>query len=713
MSLLANGSPWPSEKIQAHHLERLAVVYVRQSTLQQVSDHQESTRIQYGLVGRAEALGWRTERVLTIDDDLGKSGSSAEGRLGFQRLVSEVGLNHVGLILGVEMSRLARSSKDWHQLLEICALFGTLIADLDGIYDPSDYNDRLLLGLKGSFSEAELHILKQRMMQGKRNKAQRGELGFNVPIGYVRRPSGEMRFDPDEQVQQVVKLIFRKFEELGTLNALLCYLASHHIQVGVRVLSGPNKGDLEWHRPNRPTLQNLLKHPAYAGAYAYGRRQVDPRKKKAGRPHTGRVVKPPEEWLVLIKDHHPAYISWEQHQQNLAQLKSNQNRSDEQGHPRQGVGLLCGLLVCGRCGSRMTVQYHRGQNYHRYICNREQVDYGGKICQHLSGACLDEYIVEQVLHALEPASLELSLAAAMHLEKDRLELDKLWRQRLERVQFEVDRARRHYHLVEPENRLVARQLAQEWETKLQVQQQLQEEYERVCYAQPKQLSPDEQQLIRQLAKNLPALWSAPTTTQAQRKEIIRQVIDKITVTVKGTSEQVQVMIEWSGGYSCQAQIIRPVAKWTQLSYYPQLCERLKQMAEANLTTDEMIDCLHQEGFRPPKRRQTFNREIVRTLIRYLGLGTRPLPKAREPLSEHEWWLPELASTLEMPTPTLYNWVQRGWVKARQQTEPPKHWIIWADEAELERLRTHRQRPVGEILQQRWKGEVPTIAIPPE
>lgn len=713
MSLPTNGSQWPSEKIQAQHLERLAVVYVRQSTLQQVIDHQESTRIQYGLVGRAEALGWRTERVLTIDDDLGKSGSSVEGRLGFQRLVSEVGLNHVGLILGVEMSRLARSSKDWHQLLEICALFGTLIADLDGIYDPGDYNDRLLLGLKGSFSEAELHILKQRMMQGKRNKAQRGELGFNVPIGYVRRPSGEIRFDPDGQVQQVVRLIFRKFKELGTLNAVLRYLVTHHIQFGVRVLSGPTTGDLEWHRPNRQTLQNLLRNPAYTGAYAYGRRQVDPRNKKAGRPHTGRVVKPPEKWLVLIKEHHPAYIPWEQYQENIAQLKSNQNRNDEQGHPRQGVGLLCGLLVCGRCGARMAVQYHRGQNYHRYICAREMVDYGGEICQHLSGACIDKYIVEQVLQALEPAALELSLAAAMHLEKDRLELDKLWQQRLERSQFEADRARRHYHLVESENRLVARQLAQEWECKLQAQQQLQEEYERFCHEKPKQLSSNEQQQIRRLAQDLPVLWSAPTTTQAQRKEIIRQVIDKIILTVEGASEQVQVRIEWSGGFSCQAQIIRPVAKWTQLSYYPQLCERLKQLVEANLTTDEIIDCLHQEGFRPPKRRQTFSREIVRKLIRHLGLGTRPLPKARESLSEHEWWLPELASTLEMPAVTLYNWVQRGWVKARQQTVPPKHWIIWADEAELERLRTHRQRPVGEILQQRWKGEVPTIAIPPE
>lgn len=250
MNLPTDQGLWHSGKIQAHHLERLAVVYVRQSTLQQVLDHGESTRLQYGLVGRAEALGWHSERILVIDEDLGKSGSSAEGRSGFQRLVSEVGLNHVGLILGVEMSRLARSSKDWHQLLEICALFGTLIADLDGIYDPSQYNDRLLLGLKGTMSEAELHILKQRMMQGKRSKAERGELGFNVPTGYIRRPSGEVQLDPDEQVQQVVRLIFRKFEEFGTLNGMLRYLVKHEIQVGVRVLCGPNKGDLEWRRPN-------------------------------------------------------------------------------------------------------------------------------------------------------------------------------------------------------------------------------------------------------------------------------------------------------------------------------------------------------------------------------------------------------------------------------------------------------------------------------
>jgi DNA invertase Pin-like site-specific DNA recombinase len=259
-----------SEKILERHLQRLAVVYVRQSTVQQMMDHRESTNLQYGLVNRAIAMGWTEGCVLLIDEDLGKSASSAEGREGFARLVAEVGLDHVGLILGVEMSRLARSSKDWHQLLEICALFGTLIADLDGVYDPSQYNDRLLLGLKGTMSEAELHILKQRLHESKLGKARRGELTFALPIGYLRRPSGEVTFDPDEQVQQVVRLLFRKFEELGTLHALLRYLVKHGIHLGVRLREGESKGELQWRKPNRMMLQNMLKNPIYAGVYAYG-----------------------------------------------------------------------------------------------------------------------------------------------------------------------------------------------------------------------------------------------------------------------------------------------------------------------------------------------------------------------------------------------------------------------------------------------------------
>jgi DNA invertase Pin-like site-specific DNA recombinase len=697
---------WKSEKIQASHLDRLAIVYVRQSTLRQVAEHQESTQLQYGLVHRAEALGWHPDRVLTIDDDLGKSGSSVEGRIGFQKLVAEVGLNHVGLILGIEMSRLARSSTDWHQLLEICALFDTLIADLDGLYDPSQYNDRLLLGLKGTMSEAELHILKQRMLQGRLHKAKKGELRFGLPIGYVQRPSTEICFDPDEQVQQVVRLIFRKYGELGTVHSLLRYLTTHQVQIGVRARFGLNKGELEWRHPKRSTLLSLLNHPIYAGAYAYGRKQVDPRRQKAGQPRSGVVTKPPEDWLVLIRDHHPAYISWEQYQNNLGQLKANQNHADERGSARQGRALLSGLVFCQKCRRRMSVQYHR-PTVHNYICRHETTNQAGAVCQFLSGNCLDEFISEQVLKALEPAALELALSVATHMEQERRDLECLWRQRLERAAYEAERAGKHYQLVEPENRLVARHLAQVWEEKITIQQQVREDYQRFCCQQSRHLTETERDSIRQLAHDIPALWEAKTTTQAQRKEIIRQAIQAITVMVLDDSEFVEVNIDWIGGASSQARIIRPVARWSQLSNYPQLCERIIQLAESQVTTDEMITCLHQEGFYAPRQVKTFTRSTLRTLMRKLGCGTHRSP-LNIPLSENEWLVPDLARKLDMPTATLYGWVKRDLVRARQLPKRPKYWVIWADADELERLRVNHQRSVSDILHERWSKEALAI-----
>jgi len=691
-----------TEKIQSWHRDRLALVYVRQSTPQQVLDHQESTRLQYGLVARARDLGWAADRVVVIDDDLGKSGAHAEGRVGFQRLVSEVSLDHVGLILGIEISRLARSCKDWHQLLELCALFGTLIADSDGIYDPAQYNDRLLLGLKGTMSEAELHILKQRMQQGRLNKARRGELAVPLPTGYVRRASGEVTFDPDEQVQHVVRLIFRKFEELGTLNAVLQYLVRHQIQVGIRVRTGLAKGDLEWHRPNRMTLQNLLKNPIYAGAYAYGRRQVDRRKQHPGRPSTGRVVIDPAEWFVLRQDRFPAYITWEQYERNLARLKANQARADEVGAPRHGPSLLAGLLTCAKCGCRMTVRYSGVAHRHTYLCTRRLTDYGGAICQSLAGPPLDQYVRAQVLAALEPAALELSLEAATHLEQERADLDRLWQQRLERAAYEAERAGRQYRLAEPENRLVVRQLEREWEERLATQQQLEEDYHRFLRDQPRLLSEAERAAIRQLATDIPALWDAPTTTVAERKEILRQVVARVVVDAQGSSEQVAVTIAWVGGTETAGVLIRPVARLDQLSYYPQLCDRVRSLVAAGLGAEAIAAHLNREGYRPPKRREQFGRQGVLDLLHRLGLrtaGTRT--PHRDELAADEWWVAELAQRIGMPEVTLHHWIRRGWVQAYQQAQPPRRWIVWADATEVERLCELHQRPAGYHTRRLW------------
>lgn len=431
MSETMRAWPMPSEKVRGHHRDRLAVVYVRQSTLQQLVRHQESTRLQYGLVDRALGLGWPQAQVLVIDDDQGKSATTAAGRPGFQRLVAEVGLNHVGLVLGVEMSRLARSCRDWHQLLEICGLFGTLIGDLDGIYDPTDYNDRLLLGLKGTLSEAELHMLKQRMLAGKRAKAERGELGMAVPMGYARRPSGEVILDPDEQARATIALVFAQFERRGTINGVLQYLVRHQIQLPHRVRLGLRQGDLDWHRPNRTTLSNLLHHPIYAGAYAYGRRPTDPRRQQPGRPATGRRMATPEECAVLLQDRLPAYITWAQFERNQAQLAANQTA--RLGPVRAGPSLLSGLAICGRCGLRMAAVYTNSGGRLRYDCSRMAVDYGEPRCQSLVGRVLDDWVSAQVLRALEPAALEISLRVATDLEDERQHLHHHWRQRLERA----------------------------------------------------------------------------------------------------------------------------------------------------------------------------------------------------------------------------------------------------------------------------------------
>jgi DNA invertase Pin-like site-specific DNA recombinase len=691
-----------AEKVHPWHRERLAVVYVRQSTPQQVLDHQESTRLQYGLVGRAQALGWAADRVLVIDDDLGKSGASAVGRAGFQRLVSEVSLDHVGMIFGVEMSRLARSNKDWHQLLELCALFHTLIADLDGIYDPAQYNDRLLLGLKGTMSEAELHILKQRMHQGRLSKAQRGELHFALPVGYIWSPTGEIQFDPDEQVQQVVRLIFRIFEDLGTLGALLRYLTHHQIQLGVRVREGPGKGELVWRAPNRMTLQAMLKHPLYAGSYVYGRRQEDPRRKQPERPRSGRVVMATDEWLVLLPNRCPAYISPEQYERTQARLQANRARADAMGVVRTGPALLAGLVVCARCGCRLNVHYDGGTNLHTYECLMRWNNYGEPKCQHLAGPCLDAYVSQQVLTALEPASLELSLTATERLEHERAELDRLWQQRRERAAYEVERAARQYQAVEPEHRLVARTLEHAWEEKLAAQQQLEEEYHRFVRQQPRVLSNAEREAIRRLATDIPTLWSASTTIAADHKEIIRQVVERVVVDVQGSSEQVRVRIEWIGGGHSEGVVLRPVGKLSELSTYPQICQQVQALTEAGWATTAIAQALNEAGYCPPHATARFRAQTVRELQRRLELrAPRPRVRQRDGLGPHEWWPAELVRALEIPRASLYHWIRQGLVRARQLDEPLHRWVVWADEAEQKRLRQYHQRAIGDDLHHRW------------
>jgi DNA invertase Pin-like site-specific DNA recombinase len=695
-----------SGKIKTQHINRKAIIYIRQSTLQQVQRHQESTRLQYGLVDKAILLGWPRCDIEVIDDDLGCSGSTTAGRQGFQRLVAEVGLDHVGLVLGLEMSRLSRSSRDWYQLLEVCAIFSTLIGDLDGIYDPSLYNDRLLLGLKGTMSEAELHILKQRMLEGKRAKARRGELGMQVPMGYCRQLSGIVVKDPDEQAQSAIERVFELFERKRTVHGVLLELISQHIQMPYRVRSGINKGDLVWHRPNRVSLSNLLHNPIYAGAYVYGRRPTDPRKKIPGRPSTGRTVAGITNWDVLIKDQLPAYITWSQYERNVRQLQANTAQS--LGVPRKGAALLSGVLICGRCGLRMAPQYSSPAGRYRYSCNRMMIDYGEAACQSLAGLILDDCVTAMIFKALQPAALEISMAAAEDQAAERQKQQKHWLQRLERAHIDTERAARQYNAVEPENRLVARTLERKWEETLNAELELKAQYEQFLLAQPAVLSEEERVAIHQLAQDIPSLWKAETTTAMDRQMIVRQLIERILVTVIDYTEKVQTEIHWHGGHITNTWLNRPVAKLEQMADYHALMARIKELQSQGCNSVQMAETLNTEGWKPPKRRQTFNAQMVRCLLNRQGIriGTQKQQHTSViKLEADEWTLKELANHLKMPEPTLYAWMKKGLVRARLiKVDTRSFWVISATPQELEQLRKLRTvkrpwiKPVAEPVE---------------
>ncbi|WP_322756795.1 recombinase family protein [Frankia sp. Cas3] len=693
-------------KVAGWHHDRLAVVYVRQSSKQQVLDHGESTRLQYGLVERAVALGWSRARLLVIDEDLGRSAAGAGDRPGFQRLVTEITMGHVGLVLGIEMSRLARAGRDWHQLIELCGLSRTLLGDTDGVYDPNEYNDRLLLGLKGTMSEVELHLLKQRMASGRLAKAARGELAVPLPAGYVRRPSGEVVVDPDEQVQAVIRLVFGLFEQLGTVHAVLRFLTEHQMQIGMRERAGPARGEVVWRRPHQTGIGNMLRNPAYAGIYAYGRTRVDASRPMPGHRWPGRVRTAAGDWLVTIPGLLPAYITVEQYEANLARMAANRARAESLGAPRDGPAPLTGLVICGVCHRRMGVTYESNRTglVHRYVCRSGHLTYGLERCQQMAGAFLDAHVVEQVLAALAPAALELSVHAAGQVEQHRREVDRIWRQRLERTEQACDRVRRQYQQAEPENRLVVRQLESDWEAALTARQQLVEDYQRFTRSRPVRLSPAELAAIRALSRDIPALWEAPSTTCADRKKLLRCVVDQVEVTAEGASEKVHATLVWAGGSRGTADLVRPVARIDQLSYHPRLVGRLRALAAAGLTAKAIADQLAREGIRPPRQRERFHDgEILQLLHRH---GLRPAGSGQSHadqrlLGSDEWWLAVLAREVGMPVATLFGWLARGWVTGRQDTRPPHRWIITADRAEVERLRTLHQLPAGYHNRRRW------------
>jgi DNA invertase Pin-like site-specific DNA recombinase len=654
--------------------------------------NKESADVQSGFRHLAMAWGWPAERIIVIDEDQGRTATSTEGRSGFQRLLTEVNLNHVGIIFGFQVSRLSRANSNWYHLLERCAVFQTLLADMDGVYDPTQYNDRLLLGLKGTMSEGELHLLGQRLYEARLSKARKGEQFTSAPIGYVRSPCGnQLERDPDEQVQAVVQLIFDKFDELGSVGALLRYLVHHDIKLGFRQHNRPDAGQLQWRPPRRPTLNRILRHPYYAGCYAFGFSQEDPRRHKPGRPFSGIVRVPRLKWGVMIPDAVPAYITWQRYLANQQRLAANRCLSTTLGAPRSGPSLLSGLVYCGRCGQRMAVAYHAKGDPVYYLCNRGYVERAAPVCQSLAGNPLEDLVAAEVLRAIEPAEWELHEQALADLEHERQRLDQHWQQRLERAQIQADRAARQYHAVEPENRLVARELERRWEQALGEQRELKEEYDRFRAERPRELTAADRQRLEALAQDIPGLWHASTTTIQERQQIVRFLVERITVVLRGQTEWADVTIRWAGGMESRHTIRRPVQKYAQLSNYQLFRARLVELRRTGATAAAIAERLNAEGFQHPRGSVQFNRHVINQCLAREGLsgaGANRRTTARD-LGPHEWRLDDLARELKMSANTLREWGRRGWVRARKSSTVNGCWVLWADEGDLDRLRRLR------------------------
>jgi DNA invertase Pin-like site-specific DNA recombinase len=670
-------SEWLCPKTRLRHLERQAAVYVRQSTPHQVVEHGESLARQYALRDRAMALGWPSPSVLVIDQDLGLSGSGSENRLGFQRLLAEVAQDRVGLVLALEISRLARNSRDWHNLFDLCAVRDVLLADEDGVYDPGDINDRLILGMKGIMSELELHIMKGRLERGRRNKAQRGELFHSVPWGYVLQPDVTVAFDPDEQVRATVRRLFGAFQRLGSAFAVVRELRREDVKLPMR----DGNGLLGWRVATATIVQTALHHPLYAGAYSWGRRQTQSHVDPSGRITRRRRHRAPADWSVLLHDRAPAYISWEQYLANQRQLLENLRRPASKGAPGGGSALLTGLVYCGRCGRKMYVSYQTIR-LGRYCCSRAaRFAPTDDVCSGLPAHAVDKLVSRQLLQTLSPAGIELSLNAIEHTSQQRQQRALQLRQNLERATYEANRAERQFHAVEPENRLVARTVEARWEAALQQQRAAGEALEAFQRAKPIELTIAERRSLEELSRDIPALWDAPETTARQRQEIVRCLIERVAITVRPAEQTVDVLIRWEGGFESRHNLRRPVFAYEQLDDFDRLCDRLGELRRAGWRSPRIAAQLNAEGFQTPKQRGVFTADLVRFLCRS---NTRVRGRDGTDLQPPEWSADALAARLKIPVKKLKDWVRCGRVRAVARPFGGT-WILHADEGELNRL----------------------------
>ncbi|MGQ0849062.1 MAG: recombinase family protein [Actinomycetota bacterium] len=639
-------------KVTAHHLDRLAFLYVRQSTLRQVIHHTESATRQYALRQRAVALGWSSDQIVTIDSDQGHSGASAADREGFQRLVAEVGMGRAGIVLGLEVSRLARNNADWHRLLEISGLSGTLICDEDGLYDPADFNDRLLLGLKGTMSEAELHFIRARLLGGQLSKARRGELKMALPIGLVYDPADHVVLDPDVGVRDAVSHLFTAFARTGSARAVVQTFAEEGLLFPVRIRTGTRKGELAWMPLKHWRVLRTLHNPRYAGAFAYGRT----RQTKTPDGKVGFETRPREDWIALISDAHPGYISWEQFEANQKTLHANAQAHGPDRHAgpaREGPALLQGLVICGRCGRRMTIRYHQrgGVEVPDYQCIGEAIQTGARRCLTIPGASVDQAIGSLLLETVTPLTLEVALTVSAELEARAAEADALRRGQVERARHRADLARRRYLAVDPDNRLVADSLEADWNDSLRALQAADDDYQKATAAAQAALTEEHKARIRRLATDFPALWSNPATPQRDRKRMVRLLLDDVTLAK--TDHGIHLHVRFRGGRTTTLTLPIPPNAWEARRTDPETLALLDRLLDDH-TDAEAADLLNAAGHRSGEDK-AFSRGIVLHLRRAHHLPSH----AQRLRSRGLLTLSEAADRLGVSTSTIKAWHRAG------------------------------------------------------
>lgn len=651
-----------NDKIQSFHKQKMALIYLRQSTMHQVMHNQESTNRQYALEQKALQYGWDQTRIRIMDGDLGQSGNSTSKREDFKLLVAEVSMDKVGAIFVLEASRLSRSSADWNRLLELCALTRTLIIDQDGCYDPAQFNDQLLLGLKGTMSQAELHLIRARLYGAKLNKAKRGELRFPIPVGYIYDDQGNIIFDQDAQVCHTIQLLFSVFKEKQTAYAVVQYFGSNKILFPKRAYGGRWKGRLIWDKLSHARVLTILKHPFYAGVYTFGRYKSIKKINQHGEIISTTKLQPIEQWPVMIKDHHPQYITYDQYQHNIQQLQDNRTNTPDQflaGPPREGATLLQGLLVCGICGRRITIRYKVNKAIiPTYECNgRKRRGLTGSSCFSFRANLVDPIIEQKVIQVLNPDNVAIALSALSEMEKRNDSLNRQWEMNIQRCQYQADIAQRRFELVDPANRLVAASLEKSWNRELEKLALAKSEYEQQQIKTETEFPPHKRAQIASLAKEIPTLWNK-TTNLKDKKRIVRLLISDITVAKTNQNKTIALNMRWQAGPVEQIMVKMPPNAADKTRYPKATVEKVRSLTLQYGDDKKTVAILNEQGILSATGK-SFTRDMIQW-IRFKHKMKMPVLK-----SDDECTVDEVRTMFNVSRHMVYYWINNKYVSARK------------------------------------------------